>query len=108
MPWNSPFSRPICSARERHQKAWRRKIAFLAGCRVVQVESDAVIPIEVVSNKAEYTARTIRPKIHKHLKVVSRYLLLETRPYHVCFLNFGSIVGLSKTRNRATAGQIEE
>jgi deoxyribodipyrimidine photo-lyase len=34
---------------------------------VVQVESDVVVPIEVVSNKAEYAARTIRPKIHRHL-----------------------------------------
>ena len=26
-----------------------------------------VVPIEVVSNKAEYAARTIRPRIHRHL-----------------------------------------
>jgi deoxyribodipyrimidine photo-lyase len=35
---------------------------------VVQVESDVIIPVEVVSDKAEYAARTIRPKVHKHLK----------------------------------------
>jgi deoxyribodipyrimidine photo-lyase len=51
----------------RHQKKWRRKVAREAGCRVLQVESDVVIPLEVVSDKAEYAARTIRPKIHKHL-----------------------------------------
>ena len=50
-----------------HQKAWRAQVARSAACRVVQVESDVVVPIEVVSNKAEYAARTIRPKIHKHL-----------------------------------------
>ena len=49
------------------QKAWRTRVALSAACSVVQVESDVVIPIEVVSNKAEYAARTIRPKIHKHL-----------------------------------------
>ena len=51
----------------RHQRKWRKKVARNAGCRVVQVESDVVVPLEVVSHKAEYAARTIRPKIHKHL-----------------------------------------
>jgi deoxyribodipyrimidine photo-lyase len=31
------------------------------------VESDIIVPVEVVSNKAEYAARTIRPKIHRNL-----------------------------------------
>jgi len=52
----------------RHQRQWRTALARRAKCRVVEVESDAVVPVEVVSNKAEYAARTIRPKIHKHLK----------------------------------------
>jgi deoxyribodipyrimidine photo-lyase len=51
----------------RHQIKWRKKVAQNAGCRVVQIESDVVVPLEVVSGKAEYAARTIRPKIHKHL-----------------------------------------
>ena len=51
----------------RHQRQWRKNVAQNAGCRVVQVESDVVVPIQVVSGKAEYAARTIRPKIHKHL-----------------------------------------
>jgi deoxyribodipyrimidine photo-lyase len=51
----------------RHQIQWRKKVAQKAGCRVVQIESDVVVPLEVVSGKAEYAARTIRPKIHKHL-----------------------------------------
>jgi deoxyribodipyrimidine photo-lyase len=51
----------------RHQKQWRRKVAANANCRVVQVESDVVAPIEVVSDKAEYAARTIRPRIHRQL-----------------------------------------
>jgi deoxyribodipyrimidine photo-lyase len=46
------------------------------GCRVVQIESDVVVPLEVVSGKAEYAARTIRPKIHKYLKDY----LLEFKP----------------------------
>ena len=51
----------------RHQKAWRDQAAQQAACRVVQVESDVIIPLRVVSDKAEYAARTIRPKIHKYL-----------------------------------------
>jgi deoxyribodipyrimidine photo-lyase len=51
----------------RHQKAWRDQVAQQAACRVVQVESDVIVPLRVVSTKAEYAARTIRPKIHKHL-----------------------------------------
>jgi deoxyribodipyrimidine photo-lyase len=51
----------------RHQKAWRDQVARQAACRVVQVESDAIVPLRVVSDKGEYAARTIRPKIHKHL-----------------------------------------
>ena len=49
----------------RHQ---RRQVAIHAGCRVVQVESDLIVPVTVVSEKAEYAARTIRPKIHRHLE----------------------------------------
>jgi len=52
----------------RHQRQWRKNVAQNAGCRVVQVESDMIVPIEAVSNKAEYAARTIRPKINKCLK----------------------------------------
>ena len=50
-----------------HQRVWRDKVARKAPCRVVQVESDVVVPLETVSSKAEYAARTIRPKIQKHL-----------------------------------------
>jgi deoxyribodipyrimidine photo-lyase len=49
----------------RHQKAWRRSVAEKAPCPVYQVESDVVVPVEVTSKKAEYAARTIRPRIHR-------------------------------------------
>jgi deoxyribodipyrimidine photo-lyase len=54
----------------RHQKAWRAAVARACGgmgVGVVQVESDVVVPVEVASNKREYAARTIRPKIHRRL-----------------------------------------
>ncbi|MCA9738201.1 MAG: deoxyribodipyrimidine photo-lyase [Gemmatimonadetes bacterium] len=49
----------------RHQRAWRRRVAEEAGRAVVQVEGDVVVPIEVVSQKREYAARTLRPKIER-------------------------------------------
>jgi len=52
----------------RHQKQWRSRVAEEAPCRVEQVEGDVVVPVEMVTNKAEYAARTIRPKIHEHLE----------------------------------------
>ena len=61
----------------RHQRVWRRKVARKADCRVLQVESDAVVPLAVASAKAEYAARTIRPRINRHL---DRYLVLPRSP----------------------------
>ena len=49
----------------RHQRHWRQRVAEEAACQVVQVEGDVVVPVETVSEKAEYAARTLRPKIHR-------------------------------------------
>jgi len=51
----------------KYQRAWRKQVAENAPCRVDQVESDVIVPVEVASNRAEYAARTIRPKIHRLL-----------------------------------------
>ncbi|MBV8093926.1 MAG: deoxyribodipyrimidine photo-lyase [Acetobacteraceae bacterium] len=47
----------------RHQKAWRARVGSGAGCRVVQAEGDIVVPVELVSDKREAGARTLRPKL---------------------------------------------
>jgi deoxyribodipyrimidine photo-lyase len=49
------------------QKEWREKVAEGAGCLVVQVETEVVIPVELASDKQEHAARTLRPKIREHL-----------------------------------------
>ncbi len=49
----------------RHHKAWRERVAKQSDRQLVQVETDVVVPVEVVSDKHEYAARTIRPKIHR-------------------------------------------
>ena len=51
----------------RHQKFWRRRVSDSFDGEVVQVESDIVVPVEVASDKAEHAARTLRPRIHRHL-----------------------------------------
>jgi deoxyribodipyrimidine photo-lyase len=63
----------------RHQRAWRRELAEQAPCRVLQVEGDVVVPVEVASAKQELAARTLRPKLHR---VWDDYLidLVEVEP----------------------------
>ena len=56
----------------RHQKRWRDSLADEADCEVVEVESDAVLPADVASEKQEFAARTLRPKIQK---LLSEYLV---------------------------------
>jgi deoxyribodipyrimidine photo-lyase len=51
----------------RHQKSWRKEVSEQAHCAVYEVESDVVVPVSAVSNKAEYAARTIRPRIMRQL-----------------------------------------
>lgn len=51
----------------RHQRQWRDQLVADVDVPVVQVESDVVVPVELVSDKREHAARTIRPKITRHL-----------------------------------------
>jgi len=51
----------------RPQRVWRERVAESAPCRVVQVESDVVVPVELASPKKEHAARTLRPRLTKHL-----------------------------------------
>jgi deoxyribodipyrimidine photo-lyase len=62
----------------RIQRQWRNHVAKNAPCAVVQVESEAVVPVETASPKEEYTAGTLRPKLQRILK---GYLVpLKERP----------------------------
>jgi deoxyribodipyrimidine photo-lyase len=75
----------------KHQRKWRRKVAQKAACLLTQVESDVVVPIDVVSDKAEYAARTIRPKIKKHLDEFSQDLPALTPHRDSLDLDLGSL-----------------
>ena len=64
----------------RVSRLWREQVAQKLECPFEQVESDAVVPVETASNKAEVGARTLRPRIHRLWK---NYLLpLEERELH--------------------------
>jgi deoxyribodipyrimidine photo-lyase len=49
----------------RHQRQWRRQLAQQTHARVLQVETDVVVPVELASDHREYAARTLRPKLHR-------------------------------------------
>ena len=56
----------------RIQRQWRKKVASQIHCPCIQVESDVVVPVELASQKEEYSAATFRPKISK---LVKRFLV---------------------------------
>jgi len=47
------------------QKRWRDYVSNNVECPLIQVESDVVIPVELVSSKEEYSAATLRRKIQR-------------------------------------------
>jgi len=54
----------------KHQRMWRHKVwdyanRYLSDLCIDIVDSDVIVPVDVVSNKAEYGAYTLRPKLHK-------------------------------------------
>jgi deoxyribodipyrimidine photo-lyase len=51
----------------RIERSWRERVARHLSCPLVQVESDVIVPVDTASEKEEYAAYTIRPKIQQHL-----------------------------------------
>lgn len=49
------------------ERFWRKQLAEKLPCLFTQVETNVIIPVQEVSTKEEYSAATIRRKIHKHL-----------------------------------------
>ena len=46
---------------------WHRRVVRSADCRVVEVDAHNIVPCRFVSQKEEFAARTIRPKIQRLL-----------------------------------------
>ena len=49
------------------QRRWRHEVCEVLDSPVVEVEGDAVVPVDLASETAETAARTIRPRIHAEL-----------------------------------------
>ncbi len=49
------------------QRDWRRYTAAHIDCPLIQVESDVIVPVQVATQKEEYSAATLRPKITRAL-----------------------------------------
>ena len=49
----------------RVERAWRDTLAGGADCLVTQVETNVIVPVETASDKEEYAAATLRPKIRR-------------------------------------------
>ena len=50
-----------------HLRQWRYEVARTVRCAVIEVESELIVPVEAASRKAEYAARTIRPRVNRNL-----------------------------------------
>lgn len=62
------------------QRQWRDTVAGQIDCPLVQVESNVVVPVHTVSEKQEWSAATLRRKIHPHLETFLRPV--AEIPYH--------------------------
>ena len=51
----------------REPRIWRTRLTRAVEVPVVEVESNVVVPVEAASDKREWAARTIRPKLHDQL-----------------------------------------
>jgi len=56
----------------RHQRLWRERLAAAAPCRVVEVETDAVVPVAEAYGREAYSAAALRPRLER---LLPRYLL---------------------------------
>jgi len=94
----------------RIQRQWRSAVADGIDCPLVQVESNVVVPVHTVSEKQEWSAATLRRKIHPHLET------FLSRPPEVTYRGRQDPAGGSRVQqfprvdiaNLTTPGQIAE
>lgn len=84
----------------RHQVLWRTAVAAAAPCPVVQVEADVIVPVETASTKAEYAARTLRPRLNAHRDS----FLVEPNPAEIRKSSLG--IGFEETDITDIAGTL--
>ncbi len=53
---------------QRVEREWRAEAARALECPLIEVESNAIVPVDTASPKEEYSAATFRPKLRRQLK----------------------------------------
>ena len=67
----------------RIKQSWVELLVHAASCPVYEVDSRNLVPCRAVSDKKEYAARTIRPKIHRRLdEFLSPIPSIVTHPHN--------------------------
>jgi len=89
---------------QRLQKHWRLSVARSIRCPLIQVETNVVVPVELVSSKEEYTAGTLRPKLHRHLdRFLQQYKLKKLKHFFTSdiddILDFGDVQSILNDLN---------
>ncbi len=72
-------------------RQWYTRAAAKLRCPLIQVEDNVVVPVEEASNKEEYSAATIRPKIQKKRDVFLRAPKQHTPKKSSLDLKFDSV-----------------
>ncbi|MEW5774791.1 MAG: deoxyribodipyrimidine photo-lyase [Thermodesulfobacteriota bacterium] len=68
----------------RVKREWRRRACAAVEVPVAEVDAHNIVPCRRVSDKQEYAARTIRPKIHKLLpEFLDEFPELEVHPHRL-------------------------
>lgn len=66
----------------RHQRDFLNHLAQQTECNIYQIDNHNIVPCTVASDKKEFAARTIRPKINRRLdEYLTDYPKLKNHPY---------------------------
>jgi deoxyribodipyrimidine photo-lyase len=52
----------------RIQRQWRRDVAEAIDCAMTEVITNVIVPVKIASEKENFSAGTLRPRIHRQLK----------------------------------------
>ncbi len=63
-------------------KQWRDRVAERIDCSLISLDTNLVVPVRAASNKREYAARTIRPKIRSLFREYCRPIPTEDPMFH--------------------------
>lgn len=71
--WSQEAAQVVTDAGHlRVQRTWRTEIARKLPCLLTEVETNLIVPIETTSDKENFSAGTLRPRIHRQL---SRFMV---------------------------------